>query len=565
MHPDSGSMTSSILDIIKMKLFISFTSDESSVWRLCLTLLFIGLINLIMGVVTRSHTLEEFYSILDTSNIKSLFCRENKILINGKTCFINGLFSTRHENLFSTSFYAIWDYVGSRINATDDIHSIKECSEYSGLHDEQTDNNMFINTRNTAFVVKQHSPFKLDSDIWCRVSSKIDNNDRSNSKINSKIENIEIKIFSYTKSVAELKTFVSDITDNYKRALHNSREGKRYIYTYMGGGDDDRNSWKRWNECVFNTTTSFDNIFFTQKEELIRKIDFFTENKDWYTYQGNPYTLGIGLSGTPGTGKTSTIKSIAKKLNRHLIIIPLNKIHTIQEFTEAFYESRYNKANKVNDITFNNKIIVFEDIDCMSSIVLSRACSSTDMSRHLAQTNRDINNGGPNTNVNNVNDANDANNTQLIGSIIKACKDDDFTSLKDSFHSNKDDKLTLSFILNVIDGIRETPGRIIIITSNHYKKLDEALVRPGRIDICLQMMKADIGIIQQMFDHFYSYKKWVGNGEGKPDFYDTIAASKYSVTDIDKRLSQAEIVQCYSESPIEFIENIAEKSLKLVI
>ena len=30
----------------------------------------------------------------------------------------------------------------------------------------------------------------------------------------------------------------------------------------------------------------------------------------------------------------------------------------------------------------------------------------------------------------------------------------------------KDDKITLSFILNIIDGIRETPGRILIITSN---------------------------------------------------------------------------------------------------
>ena len=123
----------------------------------------------------------------------------------------------------------------------------------------------------------------------------------------------------------------------------------------------------------------------------------------------------------------------------------------------------------------------------------------------------------------------------------------------------------LSKLLNILDSIVETPGRIIIMTTNKPEILDQALVRPGRIDICLQMMKADIEIIRQMFDHFYSYKKWVGNSEGKPDFYDTIAASKYSVTDINKRLSQAEIVQCYSESPIEFIENIAEKSLKLVI
>ena len=53
-----------------------------------------------------------------------------------------------------------------------------------------------------------------------------------------------------------------------------------------------------------------------------------------------------------------------------------------------------------------------------------------------------------------------------------------------------DDKLTVSFILNIIDGIQEHPGRILVITSNHYNKLDPALVRPGRIDVSLEMRKA---------------------------------------------------------------------------
>ena len=44
-------------------------------------------------------------------------------------------------------------------------------------------------------------------------------------------------------------------------------------------------------------------------------------------------------------------------------------------------------------------------------------------------------------------------------------------------------KLTLSFLLNVLDGVLETPGRIVILTSNHPEKLDKALVRPGRIDL----------------------------------------------------------------------------------
>jgi len=43
-------------------------------------------------------------------------------------------------------------------------------------------------------------------------------------------------------------------------------------------------------------------------------------------------------------------------------------------------------------------------------------------------------------------------------------------------------------ILNAWDGIIETPGRILIISSNHYEKLDPALVRPGRIDITLELL-----------------------------------------------------------------------------
>ena len=50
--------------------------------------------------------------------------------------------------------------------------------------------------------------------------------------------------------------------------------------------------------------------------------------------------------------------------------------------------------------------------------------------------------------------------------------------------------MTLSYLLNIIDGIRETPGRILIITSNNYDSLDEALIRPGRIDYSLRMNNA---------------------------------------------------------------------------
>jgi len=39
----------------------------------------------------------------------------------------------------------------------------------------------------------------------------------------------------------------------------------------------------------------------------------------------------------------------------------------------------------------------------------------------------------------------------------------------------KEEKMSLSFILNIIDGLNENYGRILIITSNYYDKIDKAL------------------------------------------------------------------------------------------
>jgi len=43
--------------------------------------------------------------------------------------------------------------------------------------------------------------------------------------------------------------------------------------------------------------------------------------------------------------------------------------------------------------------------------------------------------------------------------------------------------INLSHLLNLIDGVVEMHGRIIIMTTNHVDKLDDALIRPGRIDL----------------------------------------------------------------------------------
>jgi SpoVK/Ycf46/Vps4 family AAA+-type ATPase len=40
--------------------------------------------------------------------------------------------------------------------------------------------------------------------------------------------------------------------------------------------------------------------------------------------------------------------------------------------------------------------------------------------------------------------------------------------------------LTLANLLEVLDGVMEMEGRMLVITTNYPEKLDKALIRPGR-------------------------------------------------------------------------------------
>lgn len=56
----------------------------------------------------------------------------------------------------------------------------------------------------------------------------------------------------------------------------------------------------------------------------------------------------------------------------------------------------------------------------------------------------------------------------------------------------------LSEILNAIDGISSYYGRILIFTTNHIEKLDPALIRPGRMNVKLELGYVD----EEMFSQF---------------------------------------------------------------
>ncbi|CAL8101967.1 unnamed protein product [Calicophoron daubneyi] len=63
--------------------------------------------------------------------------------------------------------------------------------------------------------------------------------------------------------------------------------------------------------------------------------------------------------------------------------------------------------------------------------------------------------------------------------------------------------LTLSGLLNALDGVTSTDGRIIFMTTNYVDRLDAALIRPGRVDYRVSIDYCDRSQLLRMFSRFY--------------------------------------------------------------
>ena len=158
--------------------------------------------------------------------------------------------------------------------------------------------------------------------------------------------------------------------------------------------------------------------------------------------------LGFMIYGIPGCGKTSIIKSIVNYTKRYIIYINLNDINNQQHLFNIFHNDII--CNEF--IPMNKRIYVLEDIDCDTNIVHDR--------------DQDI---------------------EIIKKETKV----------------KDEQITLSNILNCLDGIIELKEIIIVMTTNHIEKLDPALIRPGRINMVLELKKLDNKSFKEIINYKY--------------------------------------------------------------
>jgi len=199
---------------------------------------------------------------------------------------------------------------------------------------------------------------------------------------------------------------------------------------------------------------------------LDKYLNNFKSNRERFEKFGLPYRGGILLSGVPGCGKSSTILATATFLRKDIFYLDLGALKTNEELKLCVDYIRNNSKN--------GGVIIFEDIDCMTDIVLRRgdgdgydgsaADSSTATTESLTAATA---NASKMSTLDNANP-----NGSNTGTGGNGSGDED-----------NSDALSLSFLLNVLDGTMAPEDVIFMMTTNRKHLLDPALIRAGRIDL----------------------------------------------------------------------------------
>ncbi|KAF9520971.1 hypothetical protein BS47DRAFT_265 [Hydnum rufescens UP504] len=229
---------------------------------------------------------------------------------------------------------------------------------------------------------------------------------------------------------------------------------------------DSHGSW-RWTDS--RTKRPMSSIVLNKgvKEMLLADTRDFLKSEKWYATRGIPFRRGYLLHGLPGSGKTSLIHALAGALALDIYVVSLS-------------------ASWINDATLSTLmgrvparcIVLLEDLDA----AFTRSASRDDESSGIP-----------------------------TGSKGTSDVDQDSGGHRhhSSFSRRRDfipdyNTLSLSGLLNSLDGVSAPEGRLLFATTNHLERLDPALTRPGRMDIWIEFKHASKWQAELLFKNFFS-------------------------------------------------------------
>lgn len=172
----------------------------------------------------------------------------------------------------------------------------------------------------------------------------------------------------------------------------------------------------------------------------------------WYSNHGIPYRRGYLFYGPPGTGNSLSF-AIAGHFKLRIYVVSLNTLAMNEQNLSTLFAELPRRC-----------VVLLEDID----------------SAELTHT-------------------------RQIQSPSKSDQDEELRKLKQFKPSPPMvSRISLSALLNVIDGVASQEGRILIMTTNHAERLDDALIRPGRVDMRIKFELASSPMIESLFCNIFS-------------------------------------------------------------
>lgn len=260
-----------------------------------------------------------------------------------------------------------------------------------------------------------------------------------------KRENFKVILSTYVDEFEKndiLEQFCQNCLIEYINNL-TSNSWQQLIYTNKDG---------QWTSSPSNNSRKLDTIILKKglKEDIKNDLQLFLNSEDWYKERDIPYTRGYLFYGYPGTGKTSMIKGISLFCKRHIHYLMLSEVKSDSELIDLFKKINYKET-----------VLVIEDIDAMAEIVKSRELK--------------------------------------LKEVIKKNENDE-----ENKNKKEEQQLTLSGLLNALDGVFTCQGRILIMTTNHPEVLDSALIRPGRVDSKYLFDNCNKEQIKSLYEMFFN-------------------------------------------------------------
>ncbi|KAH8805657.1 BCS1 N terminal-domain-containing protein [Xylogone sp. PMI_703] len=264
-------------------------------------------------------------------------------------------------------------------------------------------------------------------------------------------EREKISISTFGRNPAYLKGFLEDCRANF--LSHD--ENRTVIYR---GGLKPGSTEAVWTRCVSRVSRPFSTIVMDEKvkKELVRDLqDYLHPNtRRFYNNRGIPYRRGYLLSGPPGCGKSSLALAMAGFFNLKIYIVSLNSPSMTEEHLGTLFAELPQRC-----------LVLLEDIDS-SGISHSRAAADNTPAAPAAA-------------------ATTASTTPPVNAAFN--------------------RISLSALLNCLDGVAAAEGRVLVMTTNHVEKLDKALIRPGRVDMNIKFKLTDVDMMRTLFKAIYGY------------------------------------------------------------